>query len=584
MVALSAKEGRSWRRESRRWAVALTTLVVGLGACGAGTPATRGFGSHQVLQIRDSTFFFNGGFGPTSIGFSTSADGGTALLTLDLTTDRVQPYTLPDGGTTGGGGYDDCELALGNDPTGSGSLTVTDAQTGQKTTVDNVVSILSCPNNASPALTALRSDATGALTLWSGPFDNLQPVALPITLVQAVRYYSGLFLAAFPAQPSALGLFRIDPISLSVTEIVPPQLGTAAWASGATSAGSLASSTVVGTVGDLQGSVSTAGGHYTYARTMDDGSTILFAGLFSSSPASELALFQIAPAADVLPFSTILSETPTARKLVPVAAWQYEATVSQGLSLLVWNDAVQQLVVCPEPSALSDFSAASADGTKILFGVNAYSFSYSYDSVVGAPLMLVDLAEAAQGGPGTCTFLSTEAAYADFSPDGSAVAWLVQPPTGDATLWTAASDGSGRRMIGSGNVTQPHFAVGTELEFELGGDLVWVDTNDTSNTLHYVAEQVFGTAVDLEDPSVVTGYQFSSQDATGLLGLVNRDTGVKRLISPEVSTYVAQYPSGSGALPDAGAPARQIAYLVRGRNPSSQDGIWVASIGESDLQ
>ena len=573
---------RAWRRESRRLGVALTVLVAVLGACGAGQPVARGFGSHQVLQIRDSTFFFNGGFGPTSIGFSTTADGSTSLLTLDLTTDRVLPYAFPDGGTTGGGGYDDCELALSSDPADPGSLTVTDAQTGQMTTIDNVASILWCPNSASPALTVLRSDATGALTLWSGPVDNLQQVALPITLSQAVLY-GNLFLAAFPAHPNALGLFMIDPMALTVTEIVPPQLGTAAWASGATGAGSLTSSTLVASVGGLQGSVSRTGVQYTYARAMDDGSTIMFAGPFSSGPASELALFPIAPSADVLPFSTILTETPTARRLAPVAAWQYEATVSQGLSLQVWNDAAQQLVACPEPSVLSDFSAASADGTKILFGVNASSYSYSYDSVASAPLMLVDLAVAAQGGPGTCTFLSTEATYADFSSDGSTVAWLVQPPTGDATLWTAASDGSGQRMIGSGNITQPHFAVGTELELELGGDLVWVDTNDTSNTLHYVAEQVFGTAIDLEGSWVVTGYQFSSQDATGLLGLVNRDTGAKRLISPEVSTYVAQYQQG-GAPQDGGVPAQQIAYLVRGRNPSSQDGIWVATIGESDLQ
>ena len=47
--------------------------AVALPACGGGTPVTRGFDSHQVLQIRDSTFFFNGGFGSTSWRRSPSA-------------------------------------------------------------------------------------------------------------------------------------------------------------------------------------------------------------------------------------------------------------------------------------------------------------------------------------------------------------------------------------------------------------------------------------------------------------------------------------------------------------------------------
>ncbi|HEY5090397.1 MAG TPA: hypothetical protein VIK30_10520, partial [Polyangia bacterium] len=105
---------------------------------------------------------------------------------------------------------------------------------------------------------------------------------------------------------------------------------------------------------------------------------------------------------------------------------------------------------------------------------------------------------------------------------------------------------------------------------ELDGDLVWVDTTDSSNKLHYVAEQIFGSAIDVAGSWVVIGYEFSTQNGTGLLGVVNRDTGAKRLISPEVS----QFEFGAGVF----------AYLVQGRNPSSQDGVWVATISPSDLQ
>jgi hypothetical protein len=559
---------------------ALAAMAAGLPACGAGTPTARGFGSHEVLPIRDSTFSFNGGFGPTSIGYSTADDGGISLFTLDLTTDRVQPFSYPDGGITGGNGYD-CEFEQSDELMDSDGLMVTNLQTGQETTIDNVTTILSCPTSGSTTLTVLRPDSNGVLTLWSGPVDNLQQIALPIVIAQAV-VYGNVFLASFPAQPSALGLFRIDPVTLVVTEIVPPELGTAAWANGANATGSLTSSTLLLSPSTSQSNVAMIGAQYLYERAMSDGSTIMFAGPFPSGPASELALFEVAPSDDVSTFPPIVTSTEPSQRVIPVAAWQY-GSAAQGVSLLVWNDSSQQFAACPLPGTIADVGTATADGTKTLFGASIPSDSYEPGST--GPLVLVSFASAGA----TCTLLApADTTFAEFSTDGSEVFWLTQPYGDEGTLWTAASDGSGARIIGTGDIEEPRFALGTELEFELGGDLVWVDTNDTSNQLHYVAEQVFGTAIDLGGPWVVTGYDFSTQDATGLLGLVNRDQGTKRLISPEVSTYVSQYTLGvaglEATLPDGGVPSTEIGYLVRGRNPSSQDGIWVATISETDLQ
>jgi hypothetical protein len=119
---------------------------------------------------------------------------------------------------------------------------------------------------------------------------------------------------------------------------------------------------------------------------------------------------------------------------------------------------------------------------------------------------------------------------------------------------------------------------------------VWVDTTDAQNNVHTIVEQIFGTAIDLQGPWIVIEYDYSSQDATGTLGLVNRQGGPKRLISTQVSLYeeiaLPINPTAivSDPTPDSGLPtSRQIAYLVRGRNPSPQDGVWVATINQADL-
>ena len=460
------------------------------------------------------------------------------------------------------------------DTQGISTVNVTDVQTGQETTVGDISVLVQCPYDDS-TLTILRADASGALSLWSGPFDALQQILLSVTIDQSVDVigssYSGItdssfvVLASPPAQPDAIGLFSIDLTTYVVTPLVPPALGTAAWASGATATtGALSSSSLWLPPNSYRGLVSPIGSQYSYARVMADGSTIMFAGVFPSGAAGELALFEVAHPSNVSHFGF---------QLAGQAIWQYQD--AQGLFLYIWDGDHQQLLSCPLPASIGEAGSSTTDGTKMLLGATPPS---SFDDSGGSnsPLIVISFPTASQvaagtAGAGSCVLLaSANVAYAGFSADGSQVFWMVRPATGDPALWTAAADGSGARMIGSGAITQPHYAVGTELEFELGGDLMWVDTADSSNKLHYIAEQVFGSAVDFGTSWVVIGYEFSTQDGTGILGVVNRDTGAKRLISPEV----AQFEYGAGVF----------AYLVQGRNPSSQDGVWVATVSPSDLQ
>jgi len=558
-------------RGSRASAIALGLAVATLAACGAGTPVTRGFDSREVLQIRDMSFSFTG-WDINTIDYSTSYDGGYTPGTIQIGPVPPPVQVLPDAGVVA-----DAGVVVGNlytcepmfDSQASlWTVNITDVQTGQETTVGDFAQLVQCPYDDS-TLTILRADASGALDLWSGPFDALQQIPLPVTVDQSVGVsgssYSGItdssvvVLASLPAQPDAIGLFSIDLTTFVVTPLIPPALGTAAWATGATATtGALSSSSLWLPPNPYRALVSPIGSQYAYERAMADGSTIMFAGAFPSGSASELALFEVAQ-----PSSVSVSQWGDQ------AIWQYQDT--RGLFLYIWDGDHQQFLSCPLPASIGPLGSSTTDGTKMLLGAMPPS---DFDDSGGSnsPLVLISFPTASQSdaGAGTCTLLaSANVAYAGFSVDESQVFWMVRPATGDASLWTAAADGSGARMIGSGTITQPHYAVGTELEFELDGDLVWVDTTDSSNQLHYVAEQVFGSAIDVKGSWVVIGYDFSTQDGTGLLGVVNRDTGAKRLISPEVS----QFEFGAG----------MFAYLVRGRNPSSQDGVWVATINPGDL-
>jgi hypothetical protein len=111
--------------------------------------------------------------------------------------------------------------------------------------------------------------------------------------------------------------------------------------------------------------------------------------------------------------------------------------------------------------------------------------------------------------------------------------------------------------------------------------------HDDPVQMHYITERTFGNALDL-GRWVVTVHDYSHQDSSGRLSLVNRDDGTTRDISPAVTAYMSPdlplYGGGTpGVFHDDGAPVR-VLYMVRGRNPSSQDGLWVATIAAQDRQ
>jgi hypothetical protein len=564
--------GPSWRSGRALAAAAAAAAVTActVMACSGGE-VERGFGSRQLSNLRDSSFVFNGSF-DNLVYYSTGGGSGgtTSYFSIDIVTGQVTsfgssfPTVMPPTPPPFA-----CAVDIDLMP-GSPHFIITDTQSGATTTIDNYYSSSpDCPMTADQPLVVWRWDAGDHLTLWMGPFAALQQVPLALTIDQIVSWgtTSTTVLAATPDTPDAHGLYTIDMTSLAVANVVPAAATSADWAPGATPTGPLASASLDVPKGPTMAMVS-FGDHFIYPRAMSDGSVIVFAGPFPSGP-TELALFPLPPAGDIQAVSVY--PAPLAKGTIWAdPAWHVIGTAADTIDY--WHDATRELVTCSLPAKSPFLSGMAAPAqARVMF----QPYNSLGSTIMSGPLELLSLDPAAPG----CTSLATaDVTAAAFSPDGGSMFWLSSPPTGDATLWAAAGDGSAPRTIGSGPIYAdypPKFVTDTEIELTLGGDLAWIDLRDDPVRMHYIAEQVWGASIDFGD-WLVADYDISGQDGTGNLALINRTSGDKRLISPEVAAFdwVGGYPV---------TPPIPIVYLVRGHNPSPQDGIWVAAINDTDL-
>lgn len=583
-------------------------LAFALAGCGGNVPVSRGLGSHEVLAVRDSSIKLRQvtdvqGQDPVLV-YTTQGDGDAGAPTywsLDLVTGALQnlggqpPDSTP-AAPTSTGRYS-CQYPAQAD--GSFTIQVTDNTTGVETDLADTTT-LRCPSDDG-FLAIFRPDPSNSqnLILWSGPYQQLAMVALPIDVHRLVSFRSGttaaadggapvpspaVVLASPAGQPSALGIYSIDITSNQVTTVVPPTLASAAWADGAAPAGSLQSGGLSPSFG-----VSRFNGHYIYARAMSDGGTTLFAGPFDGGPASELAFFQLSGIAMPVLGQGVRAappdDAPPPAGTPALASWQLDdqsgASPSQ---LLVWDDTDARVIVCPSTPAVLQGGVFSADGSHVLFRAVSTSNTRNF-----GPLQLVTMGP---NGPESCAqLIDDEVFWADISGDGSMLAWIAKTEVGSNTnIWIANGDGSGEQMLFIGTVNDARFITGTsKLELSYGGDLVVLDLHDLANPI-YVAEQLFGAPTTVNDSWFVAGYDFSTQDSSGTLGAINVQSGKKIQISPAVAQYAigAQIlPNDSDMLANASPVTTgvyHVAYLVRGRNPSSQDGIWVASFNAADLQ
>lgn len=580
------RRGHAFGRHAALW------LSFGLVACGGNVPVTRGFESRQVLSVRDSTLqLFYGrdvvGDDPVLV-YTTRADDAPVPVhwSLDLATGEQRNLDLDPPPTTGsvpGARY----VCGASDmlPDGTMTVQITDTTTTSTTEIKGVTSFAGCVRDDGTMALFRRDSATTRQILWTGPFQNMAPVTLPFDIQQVVSYgvdsagqiMTAMALGASPTETTGAGLYAIDLISPGATEVVAATPTSTAWAAGAPQAGSLQSTSVTADVGIFK-----FDGHYLYTRKMSDGGTALFAGPFSSGPASELALTRITDsgAAPVFSWVDVNSADDVIGPEAPVRITAFQVGGMNGApsQLVVWDSATSQVTVCPSSPNAFESGVISPDGLHALFRplqlTNLATFS---------PLQLLALDP---GQPHSCVELQEYAEWGDFSGDGSKIAWITKTQIGEDTdLWTANSDGTGATMILSGPLLAAGFVAGTtHLEMSYQGDLVWLDVANPDH-FSYVAEQLFGSAIGVGGSWFVAGYNYSNQDASGLLGVVNLDSGQKLPISPAVSQYllVPQFGPADDGSGQKRTGVYDIAYLVRGRNPSPQDGIWLATVRPADL-
>jgi hypothetical protein len=574
------------------WSALIAALAAGSLACEDGAARQRGFGSHQVAQFRDPTFTFIATRGERVYYVTYREEAGAAVATywsLDVGTREIRNLgaTRPD--FTAPPATDRYRCEFESDENGlTGLFTITDTQSGMVTGIEQVYTTWpSCPTNEDPALSVWRYEADDSYSLWMGPFTYLVQAPLSIVVRQVLWREDGATLVSGSSSGATdnLGVFSITDQDPSVaTELIPATLAGGAWAGGATASTALTSSGLFWPSLFWEGTP----GHYGYVRLMTDGSQVMFVGPYASAGARELALFAIVPDSEltwlrIAPFSYRYDG-----KWPLTTTWRSVEPGVPGSTFRIWHEPTARLVTCPWPAAESPAAMGDPAEENALFWRSADGFEVKPDSA-----LLLMAPNAPDGN--RCRFLATEHVWhAGFSPDGTAMVWLVEPPGGKATLWTAGRDGSAPREIGTGSIggtgytqhLRPRFLAGSQLELTLNGDLVWIDVHDDPVRTHYITEQAFGTPIDL-GRWVVTGHHYSDQDANGSLALVNRESGEHRPISSAVESYTSPdedvYRRTPGVPSEDDRPVR-IVYLVRGRNPSSQDGLWVATIRKDDRQ
>ncbi|HEY4395816.1 MAG TPA: hypothetical protein VGP64_17225, partial [Polyangia bacterium] len=523
LLGLTGLTGFTRRKPSRAGlASALVGIALGAAACGGGQPVARGYGSTEIEPLRDSTVLLYGQSSPGIVDYTT----GTPAVwwTVDLATGAVKSYgsSTPPSSTPGPAVLQ--PFACNNeytpgDSSGSFTLQIVDSTTNAEIDIPRVVSYANCPGG-DRMLAAFVLDASGGLVLETGPFDQLAPVSLSVGVLGVVAWmYAGPATAPGPAtgvtvlasSGAAPDEEELDTIALGtfdVTTAVPGVPASVAWATGAIPVGSLQSMSVVGPPTLIQ----PFDGHYIYPREMSDGGATIFAGPLAAGPASELALFELA-AGIPLPPSTPVTFAPGDLRVPDrsLLTWQLDRGGGAASEMLVWDDTDETVASCPSIPGAYLIGTWSPDQSKLLFAVPQGSWEY-YGS--GGPLDL--WTPGAAGGPSGCQQLvGNDALAADFSPDGDFMFWLEQPPSGPAQLWVAASDGTGARMIGSGEIAGAHF-IGdgaARLEMILGGELDWLDLHDAAGTLHHVAEQVHGAIYDITGGHwLIMGYEWSTTD------------------------------------------------------------------------
>jgi hypothetical protein len=115
-----------------------------------------------------------------------------------------------------------------------------------------------------------------------------------------------------------------------------------------------------------------------------------------------------------------------------------------------------------------------------------------------------------------------------------------------------------------------------------GYSVSWLDLSSTPAVEHPIADRAVWDARNawawINPRWVLLADADSTQDGSYSLHVVDLETGASKLISRGVVAFQTPWKT-----PPPGATALTVAYMVRSRSPSSQDGLWVAKLPLSDF-
>ncbi|HEY8927343.1 MAG TPA: hypothetical protein VIU64_23330 [Polyangia bacterium] len=193
--------------------------------------------------------------------------------------------------------------------------------------------------------------------------------------------------------------------------------------------------------------------------------------------------------------------------------------------------------------------------------------------------------------------LITQLSYA---PDGSALALLEMDPVSVSKVYVIDGASETPRLVASGpyffniDFHDPRHLLLWHSNID-GYSVSWLDLSTTPATEHPIADGVRwdarGSWTWINSRWVLLADADSPQDGSYSLDVVDLETGKRKLVSSGVRAQVS-LPGGPQppidfrtpwTTPPDGATTLTVAYIVRSRAPSSQDGLWVAHLPLSDF-
>jgi hypothetical protein len=555
-----------------------------------GERAERAFGSRKMLALRDPTMALRGfNQAMTKLFYVTDCavdqDGGSVvqlckLWQLDLASGQVDQLADRVSRFHEGVGEEGRPppLFIYTGGLASGTLVILEPDTGRSTVIDGVTGGLLHHSLRQP-LALVRTTTDGGRQLWFGAYDALVPgpPELEISSLLAADSDSALVLASThrpdpgtTVQDPGLGVWRVD-LATGVRAVVVPAIVTAQPGTDPAAQASMTSTSLDPAhppqrfcwSAQERYLTSQAGGDrrclLVYRRLMLDGSQRLFTRYLDGDAETALPY----------PLDGRLSGPVSG---APVIVWEGRGALGEENAsdwhFVTWNLESGQFKSCLGRS-LTLFWRPSGVGFATL------------GAVLGSAGPLALQWHAAGELQRPCRVIAQdETTYVTFSDDDAHMAWMTRSRGERSTLWVANADGEGARVLASdGFFDWPQFMDDRRILFTRSGPdgsgLSWVDITEEPSREHPVVDHLFRQAMYLNARWLLLGHEHNAQDETGTLAVVKIDDGEEHPISRAVLSFIAMSPYQAA---EEGRAELPIVYVVKGRHPSDQDGIWLASL------